>query len=43
MSRYIVDIHGDTKGDCDVVAKIPDNATNGDVLKNIISISFIDF
>lgn len=33
MSLYLVDVHGEIEGDYDIVAKLPNNATNGDVIK----------
>ena len=33
MSLNIVNIHGDIEGDYDIIATLPQNATNGDVIK----------
>jgi len=33
MSLHIVNIHGEIEGDYDIVTALPQNATNGDVIK----------
>ena len=33
MSKWIVDIHGDIEGDYEIIADLPRNPTNGEVIK----------
>jgi len=40
MSLHIVDIHGEIEGDYDIIAELPKNATNSEVLATMLAAIF---